>query len=213
MNKKPAHCYRPKILLSTINSVINQISQYSRELSAGLCEFLFTFFVDKVSDIRLSFTKQLSDLSLNLPTSPFLFCHFQHVSLMELSDLVNKMKTTNSSLDIVPPEIIKADFPVIGPSGQVLVNSFLDTGVVPNCSKHVVVQPLLKKQGLDEGCFNNLRPVSKLSFLSKLLEKVVQLQLITFLNTANLLEPLQSGFTAFHWSLLCLKCSIIFWFQ
>ncbi len=68
MNKKPAHCYRPKILLYTINSVINQISQYSRELSAGLCEFLFTFFVDKVSDIRLSFTKQLSDLSLNLPT-------------------------------------------------------------------------------------------------------------------------------------------------
>ncbi len=79
-----------------------------------------------------------------------------------------------------------------------LVNSSSDTGVVPNCFKHTVVQPLLKKQGLDEGCFNNFRPVSKLSFLSKLLEKVVQLQLITFLNTANLLEPFQSGFTAYH---------------
>ncbi len=52
---------------------------------------------------------------------------------MQLSDLVNKMKTTNSSLDVVPPEIIKAVFPVNGPSVQVLVNSSLDTGVVPNC--------------------------------------------------------------------------------
>ncbi len=86
---------------------------------------------------------------------------------MELSDLVNKMKTTNSSLNVVPPEILKAAFPVIGPSVQVLVNSSLDTGVVPNCFKHAIVQPLLKKQGLDEGCFNNFRPVSKSSFLSK----------------------------------------------
>ncbi len=150
------------------------------------------------------------DLSLNLPASPFLFCHFKHVSLMELSDLVNKMKTTNSSLDVVPPEIIKAAFPVIGPSVQVLVNTYLDTGVVPNCFKHAVVQPLLKKQGLDESCFNNFRPVSKLSFLSKLLENVVQLQLITFLNTVNLLEPFQSGFTAYHSTesaLLCFVCS------
>jgi len=127
-----AHCHRPKILFSTINSVINPISQYSRELSAGLCDNFLTFFVDKVSDIHLSFTSQLSDLSLNLPASPFLFCNFQHVSLMELSDLVNKLKTTNSSLDVVPPDIIKAAFPVIGPSVQVLVNSSLDTGVFPN---------------------------------------------------------------------------------
>lgn len=118
-----------------------------------------------MSAIRLSFTSPLSDLSLNSPGSSFLFCHFQHVSLIELSDLINKMKSTNSSLDIVPSVIIKAAFPVIGPSIQVLINSSLDTGVVPNCFKHAFVQPLRKKQGLDESCFNNFRPVSKLSFL------------------------------------------------
>lgn len=32
-----------------------------------------------------------------------------------------------------------------------LINSSLDAGVVPNCFEHTVVQPLLKKQGLDEG--------------------------------------------------------------
>ncbi len=151
-----------------------------------------------MSAICLSFTSQFSDLSLNLPGSLYLFCHFQHVFLMELSDLINKIKTINSSLNAVPPEVIKAAFPVIGPSIQVLINSSLGTGVVPICFKHAVVQPLLKKQGLDKSCFNNFRPVSKLSFLSKLLEKFVQLQLITVLNTANLLESFQSGFTAYH---------------
>ncbi len=45
---------------------------------------------------------------------------------------------------------------------------------------------------------NNFRPVSKLFFLSKLLEKVVQLQLITFLNTANLLRFKVQGFFICH---------------
>lgn len=58
---------------------------------------------------------------------------------------------------------------------------------------------MLKKQGLDENCLDdNYRPVSKLSFLSKLLEKVVYSQLISFLNAAKLTEPLQSGFSAHH---------------
>ncbi len=108
------------------------------------------------------------------------------------------MKTTASSLDVIPSEIIKASFSEIGTSIQLLINSSLTAGVVPKCFKHAVVQPLLKKQGLEEGCLDNYRPVSKLSFLSKLLEKVVYSQLISFLNEAKLTEPLQSGFSAQH---------------
>ncbi len=42
--------------------------------------------------------------------------------------------------------------------------------MVPNCFKYAVVQPLLKKQVLDESCFNNYWLVSKLSFFSKLIK-------------------------------------------
>lgn len=65
---------------------------------------------------------------------------------MELCDLVNKIKTTTSSLDVVSSEIIKAVFPVISPSVQVLTDSSLATGVIPNCFKHAVIQPLLKEK-------------------------------------------------------------------
>lgn len=69
--------------------------------------------------------------------------------------------------------------------------------MVPNCLQHAVVQPLLKKLGLDESCLNNF--VSKLSFLSNLLVKVVRSQSVPFfINSSKLFEPFQSDITAFH---------------
>lgn len=136
--------------------------------------------------IHPSFTLQLSDLSWFLLASLASFSCFQNVSLREICDLINKMKTTASSLDVIPSEIIKAPFSEIGTSIQSLINLSLTAGVVPKYFKHALVQPLLKKQGLEEGCRDNYRPVSKLSFLSKRLEKVVYSQLISFLNEAKL---------------------------
>lgn len=114
------------------------------EPSTELCEKFLRFFSEKVLAIHSSFTLQLSDLSLFLLASPASFSCFQNVSLRELCDLVNKMKTTASSLDVIPSEIIRASFTEIGTAIQSLINSSLAAGVVPKCFKHAVVQPLLK---------------------------------------------------------------------
>ncbi|KAG5270734.1 hypothetical protein AALO_G00195980, partial [Alosa alosa] len=45
---------------------------------------------------------------------------------------------------------------------------------------------------------SNYRPISNLSFLSKVLEKVVCNQLNTFLNESSILEKFQSGFRSNH---------------
>ena len=44
----------------------------------------------------------------------------------------------------------------------------------------------------------NFRPISKLSFLSKILEKIVYSQLMDFLNEQNVLEIFQPGFKTLH---------------
>ncbi len=93
------HSHRPRILFSTINSLINPGCQFHAEPSTELCENVLKFFSDKVLAIHSSFTLQLSDLSLFSLASPASFSCFQNVSLRELCDLVNKMKTTASSLD------------------------------------------------------------------------------------------------------------------
>ena len=48
--------------------------------------------------------------------------------------------------------------------------------------KHAIFTPLLKKSGLDPNELKNFRPVSNLPFVSKILAKVVQKQLLTHLS-------------------------------
>ena len=52
-----------------------------------------------------------------------------------------------------------------------IVNLSLTTGVFPTSCKSSIVVPLIKKNGLDCEVIKNYRPVSNLSFLSKIIEK------------------------------------------
>ena len=60
--------------------------------------------------------------------------------------------------------------------------------------KEGVLKALLKKTNLDQTEFKNYRPVSNLSFLSKVIEKAVALQLTSYLEDNHLYEPLQSAY-------------------
>lgn len=53
--------------------------------------------------------------------------------------------------------------------------------------------PILKKHGLDPSELSNRRPISNLSFLSKLLEQVVANQLQNYLANNNLFKSFQAG--------------------
>ena len=60
------------------------------------------------------------------------------------------------------------------------------------------MKPLLKKSNLDHNELKNFRPVSNLPFLSKVLEKVVLSQILSHLNSNNLMDAFQSAYRASH---------------
>ena len=60
------------------------------------------------------------------------------------------------------------------------------------------MKPILKKDGLDQTDVKNFRPISNLTFTSKLVERLVSLQLTEFLEWNNLLPKFQSGFRKRH---------------
>ena len=74
----------------------------------------------------------------------------------------------------------------------------LESGVVPDHFKKAIVTPLIKKSGLDSDVLKNYRPVSNLSFLSKIVEKVVLKDFLKFKLQANLNPKLQSAYRKFH---------------
>ena len=56
----------------------------------------------------------------------------------------------------------------------------------------------IKKPGLDRDDVNNYRPISNLTFMSKVIKKIVAKQLIAYLVANNLVPKLQSGFRSGH---------------
>ena len=66
-----------------------------------------------------------------------------------------------------------------------LFNRSLQEGYLPSSQKAAVVTPLIKKRELDTADRKNYRPISNLTFVSKLLERVVSLKLTAFLYLSN----------------------------
>ncbi|KAK3530038.1 hypothetical protein QTP86_009959 [Hemibagrus guttatus] len=93
-------------------------------------------------------------------------------------------------LQTIPPDLL--------PFITTVINGSLTSGHVPTVFKKARVIPILKKPALDPSDISNYRPVSLLSFLSKILEHVVCNQLSDYLMQNNLHDPNQSGFKAAH---------------
>ena len=79
-----------------------------------------------------------------------------------------------------------------------VVNESFLSGIFPSMFKTAIVKTLLKKPSLDQDDLKNYRPVSNLSFLSKVAEKLVLSQLLEYLNTNQLFSPVQSAYHPNH---------------
>lgn len=73
-----------------------------------------------------------------------------------------------------------------------IVNTSIETNTFPDAWKCAVVRPLPKVS--NPNSFKDLRPISILPCLSKVLERVVYNQTLKYLEDSNILPDLQSGF-------------------
>lgn len=78
-----------------------------------------------------------------------------------------------------------------GPCIVEMLNTLLLTGGVPSFIKHAAVKPALKKLSLVQLEPKNYRPISKLPFMSNILEKVVAKLLTIFLENQELFDKCQ----------------------
>ena len=77
-----------------------------------------------------------------------------------------------------------------------LINKSIHQGIFPDDLKIAKVFPVYKSG--DKSNISNYRPISVLSFFSKVFEKIVYNHVIDFINTNNLLTKQQFGFRKHH---------------
>jgi len=79
-----------------------------------------------------------------------------------------------------------------------MVNALLCQDRLPVSQKRAIVTPLLKKTGLNSSDMNNFRPVSNLSFISKVVERVVSCTSTWRQTTYSVLPRFQSAYRKYY---------------
>lgn len=111
----------------------------------------------------------------------------------EVNRTIMNMKTNSApGLDEIPTKILKSCSIVLSPLIAHICNMSIETGVFPNIFKKAKVTPIHKND--DKKSPSNYRPISVLSCVSKILEKIVNKRLINYLESNNILSANQYGF-------------------
>jgi len=118
----------------------------------------------------------------------------QYVSPQDIIDITNKIKPKyNSGQDEISTKLMKATITrIINPITHI-INQSLQTGIVPNKMKIAKVVPIFKSS--NQSLLKTYRPISLLSAFSKVLERAMYNQLMTFLTTNNTLYKHQYRFS------------------
>ena len=116
----------------------------------------------------------------------------------ELINIVSVMNKTTCSSDHFPSKLLMSHLPTIIDTILHMINLCISTSVFPSSCKSVIVLPLIKKPGLDPPVLKNYRPVSNLSFLSKLIDKVISSRILTHIADNDLIEKFQSEYSYGH---------------
>ena len=120
------------------------------------------------------------------------------LKFLKILSIIRNLPTKSCLLDPCPTFLTKECSDTLLPSITKLVNCSLMEGYVLDGFKTAVVSPLIKKATLPLDDFKNYRPVSGLSFISKLVERVVAKQLLEHIYVHNLDNPYQSEYKTGH---------------
>ena len=125
------------------------------------------------------------------------------ISVRDIDRLVQKLSAKKSSgLDNIPVALLKASTPTTIESLTHIINLVIRTDTIPNDWKTARVTPIYKDGSREDP--NNYRPISVLSVIAKIFEKVVFDQTYKFLSDKKLLSESQSGFRPLHSTLTTL---------
>ena len=181
-----------------------QLCLPSSESDIQLATEFLEFFHSKISRIReeLDHTQgDDRDLSIECPPQPppaVMLSEFRPVTAADIRKYVGEMNKTHCSLDpINVSKIIKAyesAFPFIA---MIINQTFADCSFTTS-EKLALLRPLLKKAKEDIENKNNFRPVSNLSFLSKIIERAMLDQLLSFFEQCGIISRFHSAYREFH---------------
>ena len=120
---------------------------------------LCTFFEEKIRTIRTGLEAENSSEHQPSYFVDETLSEFSPVCEDQLAKIVSKCKPTSSSVDSIPTKIVLDYVDVLLPVLVNIISSSLHSAIAPKPLKTAVINPLLKKNGLDLNLCKKYRPV------------------------------------------------------
>ena len=189
-NKISENAGNQKELFSITNTLLNRKETSplpSYDSPKELADRMADYFEQKIDTIRQGL-KHINETNGNpdphtydTKTKDCTLSEFIPATQDELKKIIMSFSNKSCELDPLPTDLLKQCIDVLVPCITNIVNASLASGTMPLSLKNAIVCPLLKKNGFDSEVLTFFRPVSNLSFLSKLIENVE----LTRLNAYN----------------------------
>ena len=166
-----------------------------------LANSMNSFFLEKVQSIReeipVSVLEQQVNDALPVGIPGNVLSNFHPTDTDELRRIIKSHIIKVGPGDVLTPQLIKSHLEVLLPHFEKLVNLSLSTKSLDGLKEAHIV-PILKSIALDKDSFKNYRPVSLLSFISKLTERVVHDRINSHLTLNSLQSSHQYGYKKNH---------------
>ena len=194
-NTVKSNSSNPKKLWRSVSTILGEpAKQTATHSTFSAAEFL-TFLEQKVETIRSDTAGSAPPIFTPTDCS---FSSFTPCTQQFVRNLIGSAPSKSCELDPAPTFLIKEFLDTLLPFLTRLCNVSLQEGRLPSSQTTAIVTPALKKHGLDPTDMKNFRPISNLSFMSKIVERIVVRQLSQYLDANGLLPKLQSGFRRHH---------------
>ena len=137
---------------------------------------------------------------------------FHEIAPNEVQLLLQNMNTNKASgIDGISAKILKIAAPCISSSLTPIFNQSILTGVFPDDWKTSKVIPIYKSEAKDE--MRNYRPISIISTVARIFEKLIYNQIYDYFNNHDLLANSQYGFQPFQSTVIALLDITNKWYQ
>ena len=171
--------------------------------SKELADQFAVFFSEKIDKIRTELQEKQTESEAiieDIPPLPSecILSDFEPASEEEVLQIIGSAPTKHCQLDPLPTWLLKKNLVSLVCFITYIIICSLQSGVFPESMRHAIVSPLLKKLLLDAQVWKNYRPVSNLTFLSKVLERVVAKRFRSHLTVRDLYEIFQSAYRDAH---------------
>lgn len=121
---------------------------------------------------------------------------FKLPTVTEVQSVIDKLKSNAYGSDEISITMIHLCSVKICKHITHIINCCLESSYFPNKWKISLIKPIPKIK--EPKSFNDLRPITLIPTLSKILEKIVQPQIYNYVINNNIISPLQSGFRKGH---------------